>query len=83
MARLLSLTLAAALAGTMLPADLPTVLAEETAESADVRAVTETWRQFKSTDRNDNGSNAAILVNTNEGTQGMEERRSMSRRSAQ
>lgn len=71
-ARLLSLTLAAALAGTMLPADLPTVLAEETAESADVRAVTETWRQFKSTDRNDNGSNAAILVNTNEGTQGME-----------
>ena len=57
----------------MLPADLPTVLAEETAESDDVRAVTETWRQFKSTDRNDNGSNAAILVNTNERTQGMEE----------
>lgn len=71
-ARLLSLTLAAALAGTMLPADLLVVSAEETAAAGIERAVTETWRQFKSTAQNDNGSNAAILVNTNEGTQGME-----------
>lgn len=35
-------------------------------------AVTETWRHFKSSATNNNGANAAILVNTNEGTQGME-----------
>ena len=35
------------------------------------RAVIEMWRQFKSSAENDNGNNAAILVNTNEGTEGM------------
>jgi len=36
------------------------------------RAVVEMWRQFKSSTKNDNGNNAAILVNTNKGTEGME-----------
>ena len=36
------------------------------------RAVVEMWRQFKSSTKNDNGNNAAILVNTNKGTECME-----------
>lgn len=42
-----------------------------TDEVQENRAVVEMWRQFKSSAQNDNGSNAAILVNTNEGTEGM------------
>lgn len=47
--------------------------APETAiEESGKRAVTEIWRHFKSGEENDNGSNAAILLNTNEGTEGMQ-----------
>lgn len=41
-------------------------------ESQQERAVVELWRHFKSSAKNDNGNNAAILVNTNAGTEGME-----------
>ena len=39
--------------------------------TAEERAAMEVWRQFKSSSSNDNGNNAAILVNTNSGTAGM------------
>ena len=39
--------------------------------TAEERAAMQDWRQFKSSSRNDNGANAAILVNTNVGTKGL------------
>lgn len=69
----LSGLLAAALVVTQMVTAVPaTVLAAPETVEAEQRAVTEVWRQFKSSATNDNGSNAAILVNTNEGTEGME-----------
>jgi len=70
---LLAAALVAAQIATAVPATAfaaGTEIADE--DAAQQRAVVETWRQFKSSTSNDNGANAAILVNTNEGTEGME-----------
>ena len=72
MVRLLSIALASTLVGTMFPANMRMAFAEEVVEKGVERAVTEIWRQFKSTSQNNNGNNAAILVNANEETQGLE-----------
>ena len=73
----LSPLLAAALVAAQIATAVPATAFAAGTETADEdaaqqRAVVETWRQFKSSTSNDNGANAAILVNTNEGTEGME-----------
>lgn len=63
------------LAAAQIAAAIPTTVSaapETVTKESGQRAVTEIWRHFKSGEENDNGNNAAILINTNEGTEGMQ-----------